>query len=176
MRETSVSVYKHGYISISKPLGFFARSVRDNLLLDDREVDEATIQQAVAVSQFTEVLERLPDGLDHKLPPGGGTLSGSEKRRLALARMLLRDPDVILIDELEAGLPQAQAQDILAAVREATRGKTCLMVTHRPDLLKVDRVAFVDKGCIVDVGTHEMLARRSEAYQSLLARRREDEP
>lgn len=153
---------------------FFARSVRENLLLDDRDIADGAVLEALRTAQFSEVLDGLDNGLDSRLVPGGGTLSGSEKRRLALARLLLRDPDVILIDELEAGLPQAQAQDILTAVRVATQGTTCLMVTHRPDLLKADRVAFVDNGCIVDIGTHEELMRRSEAYSSLLARRRED--
>lgn len=155
---------------------FFSRSVRDNLVLDDRDIDDAAIHRAAGLTQFDEMLDRLADGLDHRLPPGGGALSGSEKRRLALTRLLLRQPDIILIDELEAGLPQSQAQQILSAVREATKGTTCVMVTHRPDLLKADRVAFVHKGCIVDIGSHDELQERRSAYRDLLARRREDAP
>lgn len=152
---------------------FFARSVRDNLLLDDRAVDDARLLEVAEATQLAEVLARLPGGLAHVLPPGGGTLSGSEKRRLALTRLLLRDPDIILIDELEAGLPQAQAQDIFAAVRHTTPGKTCLMVTHRPDLMTADRVVFIHEGRVADIGTHAELEQRCPEYRSLLARRRE---
>jgi ATP-binding cassette subfamily B protein len=153
---------------------FFARTVRDNLVLDDRRVADADLLAAADITQFREVVDRLPGGLDHVLGPGGGTLSGSEKRRLALTRLLLRGPRIILIDELEAGLPQAQAQDILRDVRQATAGTTCLMATHRPDLLDVDRVAFINGGCIVDTGSHQELEARLAAYRDLLAQRRED--
>ena len=149
---------------------FFARTVREKLVLDDHPVDDAALHVAAGVAQLTEVLDRLPGGLDHMLT-AGGTLSGSEQRRLALARLLLRDPDVILVDELEAGLPQAQAQAMLRDLRAATAGKTCLLVTHRPDLLVADRVAFIDDGRIVDIGSHADLERRNPAYRSLLADR-----
>jgi ABC-type multidrug transport system fused ATPase/permease subunit len=152
---------------------FFARTVRENLVLDDRRVADADLLAAADITQFREVVDRLPGGLDHVLGPGGGTLSGSEKRRLALTRLLLRGPRIILIDELEAGLPQAQAQDILRDVRRATAGITCLMATHRPDLLDADRVAFVNGGCIVDTGSHQELEARLAAYRDLLAQRRE---
>ena len=108
-------------------------------------------------------------GLDKVMPARGGTLSGSERRRLALVRLLLRDPDVILVDEIEAGLPQVMAVELFGAVRELGRGKTLVMVTHRPDLLHTDRVIFVHEGAILATGTHEELARSCEPYRSLLA-------
>jgi len=147
----------------------FDRTLRENLVLDDRVVDPARLDAIVEATQLDEVVARVPGGLDHKLA-GGGALSGSERRRVALARVLLADPDVILIDELEAGLPQAQAEALLAAVRKATVGKTCLMVTHRPDLLDADRVAFLLDGTIVAQGRHDELVAGHDAYRSLLSR------
>ena len=146
----------------------FDRTLRENLVLDDRAVDDARLAAAIRAAELDELVARLPGGLDHRLA-GGGALSGSERRRVALARVLLADPDVVLIDELEAGLPQAQAESLLAAVRAATAGKTCLLVTHRPDLLAADRVAFLREGRIVAVGRHDDLAREQEAYRSLLS-------
>lgn len=150
---------------------FFARTVRENLLLDDRDASDGDIWNAVRAARIDELVERI--GLDQPLPDAGRTLSGSEKRRMALARLLLRDPDVIFVDELEAGLPQALAQELLAALREATAGKTCLMVTHRPDLLAADRVALLHEGRILEVGTHDELAAGNDSYRSLLAREAE---
>jgi ATP-binding cassette subfamily C protein CydD len=146
----------------------FDRTLRENLVLDDRPVEPARLARAIKDAELDEVVARLPDGLDHRLA-GGGALSGSERRRVALARVLLADPDVVLIDELEAGLPQAQAESLLAAVRAATAGKTCVMVTHRPDLLAADRVAFLSGGRIVALGRHDDLAASHEAYRSLLS-------
>jgi len=146
----------------------FDRTLRDNLVLDDRAVEPDRLDRAIRAAELDEVVARLPAGLDTRLA-GGGALSGSERRRVALARVLLADPDVILIDELEAGLPQAQAESLLAAVRAATAGKTCLLVTHRPDLLAVDRVAFLAGGRIVAQGRHDDLVASHEAYRSLLS-------
>jgi ATP-binding cassette subfamily B protein len=152
---------------------FFARSLRDNLVLDGRTVADDRIRQVAVTCHIAELVDRI--GLDKPLPDGGKTLSGSERRRLGLVRLLLRDPDVIFIDELEAGLPQALAQALYRDVRAATAGKTCLMVTHRPDLLTADRVAFIHQGSILDVGAHQELEQRSAQYRSLLAEKREGE-
>lgn len=146
---------------------FFARSLRENLLLDERAVDDARILRLAERVQAREIIDQL-GGLDRVMPPRGGTLSGSERRRLALLRLLLRDPDVILIDELEAGLPQAMAQQLFAAVRELAAGKTLLAVTHRPDLLPTDRVAFIHDGAVAAIGTHDELSRTSAPYRQLL--------
>ena len=154
---------------------FFARSLRANLVLDGRKVSDAKILAAAKIARFTEVIDRLPEGLDHQLSGADATLSGSERRRLALTRLLVRDPDIIFIDELEAGLPQADAQALLRDVRAATAGKTCLMVTHRPDLLAADRVAFMHEGSIFKIGSHEELERDCAQYRSLLAEQREGE-
>ncbi len=151
----------------------FARSVRDNLLLDGATRSDDEILAAATTARFREVIDNLPDGLDTQLGGTSGTLSGSERRRLALTRLLLREPSLIFIDELEAGLPQADAQALLRDVRAATRGKTCLMVTHRPDLMDADRVAFVHEGCIFDIATHHQLESRCEPYRALLAETRE---
>jgi ATP-binding cassette subfamily B protein len=150
---------------------FFARSLRDNLVLDGRRVADDRIRAVARTCHIDELVDRI--GLDKPLPDGGKTLSGSERRRLGLVRLLLRDPDVIFIDELEAGLPQALAQSLYRDVRAATAGKTCLMITHRPDLLTADKVAFIHQGSILDVGAHGELEQRSAPYRSLLAEKRE---
>jgi ABC-type multidrug transport system fused ATPase/permease subunit len=147
---------------------FFARSLRENLVLDGARVDDARIFDLAKKFQAREIVDQL-GGLDKVMPARGGTLSGSERRRLALVRLLLRDPDVILVDEIEAGLPQIMAVELFGAVRELGRGKTLVTVTHRPDLLHTDRVIFVHEGAILATGTHEELARSCEPYRSLLA-------
>jgi len=102
----------------------------------------------------------------HAVPPN---FSGGEQRRLMLARMLLRDARVFVIDEPEAGLPSATAEQILRGVAELARGRTCLVVTHAPHLLRSTFNVVIDAGRVAAMGTHEELVVSSETYRSLLA-------
>lgn len=150
----------------------FARSVRDNLRLGAADTDDEGLRAACRTAAAEPLLRKLDGGLDAMVDPGAANLSGSERRRLALARVLARDPAVLLLDELEAGLPQAMAEQLLDDVRKAVRGRTCLLVTHRPDLLRPDEVVFLSEGRVAARGTHEELERTVEGYRSLLAHRR----
>jgi len=151
----------------------FARSVRDNLRLGAPDADDDTLRAACRIAAAEPLLAGLEGGLDAKIDPGAANLSGSERRRLALARVLARNPAVLLLDEPEAGLPPATAERLLADLRAAVRGRTCLLVTHRPDLLQADEVVFLAEGRVVARGPHEELERTVEGYRRLLARRRE---
>lgn len=151
----------------------FARSVRDNLRIGAPEVEDAVVADACRTANADPVIAKLDGGLDAVVDPGAANLSGSERRRLALARVLARRPAVILLDEPEAGLSQAMAERLMADLREATRGKTCLVVTHRPDLLDTDSVVYLENGRVAAAGPHELLERTCEGYRGLLAQRRE---
>lgn len=100
------------------------------------------------------------------MPP---SLSGGEQRRVLLARLLARDPKVFVLDEPEAGLPSATAEELLKAVAELAAGRTCLVVTHAPHLLRSTFNVVIDGGKIVAQGTHADLVETSEAYRKLLA-------
>jgi ABC-type multidrug transport system fused ATPase/permease subunit len=102
----------------------------------------------------------------HAHPPN---FSGGEVRRLLLARMLLGPSRVLVLDEPEAGLPSATAEEILAATREHAAGRTVLVVTHAPHLLRSDFNVVLDRGQLVGQGTHQELLERSETYRQLLA-------
>jgi ABC-type transport system involved in cytochrome bd biosynthesis fused ATPase/permease subunit len=95
--------------------------------------------------------------------------SGGEVRRLLLARMLLGPCRVLVLDEPEAGLPSATAEEILAATRQRAAGRTVLVVTHAPHLLHADFNVVLDRGRLVAQGKHEELVERSEIYRALLA-------
>ena len=100
------------------------------------------------------------------LPPN---FSGGEQRRLMLARMLLRDARVLVLDEPESGLPSATAEQLLRGVAEIAAGRTCVVVTHAPHLLRSTFNVVLDGGKVAGIGTHEELAATSEIYRGLLA-------
>ncbi|MRG95029.1 ATP-binding cassette domain-containing protein [Polyangium spumosum] len=149
----------------------FERSVAENLGLGLAEPpDEASMQRLLARVRL-DALAAGKDGrgLDvvvRKVPPN---FSGGEQRRLLLARMLLRDARLLVLDEPEAGLPQATAEELLGNVVELAAGRTTIVVTHAPHLVKSTFNVVLDKGRIAAMGTHEELVRTSEAYRALLS-------
>jgi ABC-type transport system involved in cytochrome bd biosynthesis fused ATPase/permease subunit len=100
------------------------------------------------------------------VPPN---FSGGESRRLLLARMLVRDAKIFVLDEPEAGLPSATAEEILRAVAELANGRTCLVVTHAPHLLGSTFNVVLDAGKVAAIGKHEELVATSDLYRALLA-------
>ncbi|WP_437934232.1 ATP-binding cassette domain-containing protein [Sorangium sp. So ce341] len=173
----------------------FERSLRDNLALglepppsDDRmrealrqvELDELAVPQvapgapptAAAAAGAAGPAGAAPAaarGLATEVRASPPSLSGGEARRLLLARVLLRDPCVFVLDEPEAGLPGATAEALLRTACEVAGGRTAIVVTHAPHLLRSTFNVLLDGGRVAAVGTHESLRESSPLYRSLLA-------
>ncbi|MGE4482125.1 thiol reductant ABC exporter subunit CydC [Acidocella sp.] len=109
----------------------FADSIRNNLLLGDPAAEEARLWEVLEAAQVADVIRALPEGLDSWLGEGGATLSGGQGRRLALARTLLMDAPIILLDEPCAGLDSATEQEFFRVFNTATEGRTVLLILHR---------------------------------------------
>ncbi len=148
----------------------FERSVAANLAMGLADAPgTARIQEALAHVELAELGSGAGRGLDTQVRAVPPNFSGGEQRRLLLARMMLRDARVLVIDEPEAGLPSATAEAILARVAEAAAGRTTLVVTHAPHLLRSAFNVVLDAGKVAAMGTHEELVAGSEIYRSLLA-------
>lgn len=109
----------------------FTGTLRENLLLADPDADDARLVEALDRAHLTETLHRLPDGLGTPVGERGLSLSGGEAQRVAMARVLLKDAPVLLLDEPTAHVDLASERDVLAALEEATRGRTTLTISHR---------------------------------------------
>lgn len=146
------------------------RSVAQNLALGlASPPSEAQMKEALRRVELGELAEGGSRGLATEFRAVPPSFSGGEQRRLLLARMLLRDPRIFVLDEPEAGLPSATAEEILRAVAEIAGGRTCVVVTHAPHLLRSTFNVVMDGGKIAAKGTHDDLAATSELYRSLLA-------
>jgi ATP-binding cassette subfamily B protein/ATP-binding cassette subfamily C protein len=145
------------------------RSIARNLSLGlDPPPPEAQMLQTLERVQLGELSsgDRTLATQFRAVPPN---FSGGEQRRLLLARMLLRDARMFVLDEPEAGLPSATAEEILRAVGKLSAGRTCVVVTHAPHLLASTFNVVLDKGKVAAIGTHEELSASCETYRALLA-------
>ncbi|SNR79953.1 thiol reductant ABC exporter subunit CydC [Actinomadura mexicana] len=146
----------------------FAASVRANLLLARPGAGEAQLWAAAERARFAEVVRALPDGWETVVGAGGRGLSGGQRQRLLLARALLADPPVLVLDEPTEGLDTAAADAVTRELLEAPGGGTLLLVTHRLAALgAADEVVVLDRGRVVQRGRHEELLAVAGAYRDL---------
>jgi ATP-binding cassette subfamily B protein len=146
----------------------FDETVRDNLLYGNPGASGKDIETVAALTQLDRVLQTLPRGLDEPLGPLGGRLSGGEKKRLALARTLLQQPRILIVDEITSALDGPAAAGLLEGLELFRQARTLVVISHRPaTILWADRILVVDEGAIVDSGKHDALILRCEAYRRI---------
>jgi ABC-type multidrug transport system fused ATPase/permease subunit len=146
----------------------FDQTIRESLLYGNPSATKGELDEVAALTQLDRVLERLPKGLDEPLGPLGSRLSGGEKKRLALARALLQQPRILIVDEITSSLDAPTADGLLEGLDLFRRGRTLIVVSHRPTtILWADRILVVEDGAIADSGKHRELIDRCEAYRKV---------
>ena len=158
----------------------FSMSVRENVLLGrpdlvypEGEVDKANAEhllaQAIQVAQ-ADFVYSLPDGVETKIGEEGLSLSGGQRQRLALARAIVTQPAVLVLDDPLSALDVTTEQQVEAALRQVLATTTALVVAHRPStVMLADRVAVLHEGHIAEVGTHAELLARSPLYRHIIS-------
>jgi len=158
----------------------FHDTIRANLLFARPESTDTELQQALERARIWPLVMSLPDGLETVVGERGYRMSGGEKQRLAIARLLLKNPAIVILDEATSHLDSESELAIQRAFDEALRGRTAIVIAHRlSTIVDADRIVVVDAGRIVESGTHsELLARGgmyAELYRSQLGRSESDE-
>ncbi len=146
----------------------FHDTLRANLLYARPEATEADLLDAMAQAQVGHLVGELPDGLDTVIGERGYRLSGGEKQRVALARLMLKAPDIVVLDEATAHLDSESEAAVQRALRETLAGRTSLVIAHRLSTVReADELLVIDGGRIVERGTHASLLAENGLYAEL---------
>ncbi|GAB2893483.1 ABC transporter ATP-binding protein [Streptomyces mayteni] len=148
----------------------FSDTIRANLAYGHPDADDRRIRAAARAAQAEEFILAMPDGYDTRIGEQGLTLSGGQRQRIALARAILTDPRLLILDDATSAVDARVEHEIHGALRSVMAGRTTLLIAHRQSTLQLaDRIAVLDGGWLVDTGTHEELVERCELYRQLLA-------
>ncbi|WP_443333570.1 ABC transporter ATP-binding protein [Streptomyces sp. CB00455] len=147
----------------------FSDTIRANIAYGHPGATDEQIRAAARAAQAEGFVEALPAGYDTKVGEQGLTLSGGQRQRIALARAILTDPRLLLLDDATSAVDARVEHEIHEALRTVMAGRTTLLIAHRRSTLALaDRIAVLEAGRLADIGTHEELERRSALYRRLL--------
>lgn len=158
---------KIGYVSQESPL--IAGTIRENICYGiSRPISEAELKQAAAMAYADQFIDELPDGYDTQVGERGVKLSGGQRQRIGIARALLRDPQILMLDEATSSLDSKSEIIVQQALQNLMKGRTTLVIAHRlSTVVDADQIIFLEKGKITGMGTHEQLFESHDMYKEL---------
>jgi len=170
LRELRLSEVRRAVALVFEETFLFSESVAENIRVGRPDATDEDVRRAAALAGAAAFVDDLPDGYETVLGERGFSLSGGQRQRIAIARAILADPAVLVLDDATSAVDATKEHEIRAALAEVMHGRTTLVIAHRPATIALaDRVAVLEGGRIVEEGTHEELIARSPRYRALLA-------
>ena len=153
---------------VSQETILFSVSLKENIRYGKKEATDAQVTAAARAADMEDFIESLPDGFETKIGEDGIKLSGGQKQRMAIARAILADPRILILDDATSALDSHTEAHVQAALAELMKGRTNFVIAHRlSTIMSADRILVVEAGSIVDFGTHTQLVSRPGLYQDL---------
>ncbi len=171
VREASLASLAATVGVVSQETYLFHASVRENLRFARPDATDAEVEEAARSARIHELIASLPDGYDTIVGERGYRFSGGEKQRMAIARTILRNPPVLVLDEATSSLDTQTEAAVQASLERLAQGRTTLTIAHRLSTVRdADQIVVLDQGRLVERGTHEELLERGGSYAALVAR------
>jgi ATP-binding cassette subfamily B protein len=168
VRDATMASIQGAVGAVTQDAHLFHDTIRSNLRYAKPDATDEQITEALRAAQILPLIESLPDGLDTTVGDRGYRLSGGEKQRIAIARLLLKAPDVVVLDEATAHLDSESESAVQRALATALKNRTSIVIAHRLSTVRdADLILVIDDGRVVERGTHEELLAAQGLYAEL---------
>jgi ATP-binding cassette subfamily B protein len=156
---------------VSQETYLFHATVRENLRFAKPDATDAELEAAAEAARIHDLIESLPEGYDTVVGERGYRFSGGEKQRIAIARTILRNPPILVLDEATSSLDTETERLVQEALDQLSEGRTTIAIAHRLSTIRdADQIVVVDRGRVVEIGTHGELVRKGDRYSTLVSR------
>jgi ATP-binding cassette subfamily B protein len=172
VREWNLDSLRSQISTIEQDIFLFSRPIDENIAFSlGQQTDPAAIEAAAKAAQAHDFIQSFANGYKTVVGERGVTLSGGQRQRIAIARALLTDPRILILDDSTSAIDSATEDQIQRAIKRVLKGRTTLLITHRLSQIRwADRILVLDRNEILDQGTHEELMQRCELYRRIFAR------
>jgi ATP-binding cassette, subfamily B, bacterial len=174
LRDLRLESYRRLLAVVQQEVFLFDGTVHDNIAYGRRDADEEAVIDAARRANADRFIRELPEGYDTLIGERGVKLSGGQRQRLSIARAVLADPQILILDEATSNLDTESEQLIQAALNELYANRTVLVIAHRlSTVTHADQIVVMDQGRIVEIGNHEQLMARGRMYYDMIERQRQ---
>ena len=168
LRERDLDEYRKSFSYATQRAMVFEDTARSNITMYDSNVADEQIEEAIKAACFDEVIDKMPDGIDTRMAPGGTNISGGQRQRLSLARTVCKDASVYIFDDTFSALDAATEKKAREKIMTMLDGKTVIMVAQKISTIKdADQIIVLDRGRIVGKGSHEELLQSCDEYREI---------
>ena len=169
VKDYSMDSLMENFAFVFQSVYLFADTIENNIKFGRQDASHEEVVEAAKKACCHEFIMKLPDGYNTVIGEGGASLSGGEKQRISIARAIMKDAPIIILDEATANVDPENEKELVDAVEALTKEKTIIMIAHRLKTVRhADQIAVVDKGRIAQLGTHEQLMAQEGIYKRFI--------